>query len=100
MTALAWPSAPPTLTDGLVTLRAWAPRDASAVFEACQDGSIQRWTRIPVPYEGRHATGFVGELAEQQWSSHQGAPFASREQRPYDLPSLFLGLVISEPHGE
>ncbi len=41
---------PITLTDGVVTLRAWAPGDAPAVFAACQDPEIQRFLPVPRPY--------------------------------------------------
>lgn len=71
-----WPQDVPTLTDGVVTLRAWRPEDAEAVHAACQDPEIQRWTRIPVPYLPEHATWFVQELSAQEWESGHGAPFA------------------------
>ncbi len=75
-TSLAWPTAPPTLTDGQVTLRAWEPEDADAVFAACQDAEIQRWTRVPSPYLAEHAAGFVGGFSARQWAARQGASFA------------------------
>jgi RimJ/RimL family protein N-acetyltransferase len=71
-----WPSSPPILTGGSLRLRAWDPKDADAVFAACQDPGIQRWTRVPAPYEPQHAAGFVGELAASQWAAGTGAPLA------------------------
>lgn len=47
------------LTGDLVELRHWQSSDAAAVFEACQDAEIQRWTAVPVPYTKADAEGFV-----------------------------------------
>ena len=41
---------PVVLTDGVVTLRAWQPDDAPAVFDACQDPLISRFIPVPLPY--------------------------------------------------
>lgn len=75
-----WPPSPPVLADDAVALRAWRDSDATAVFEACQDPEIQRWTRVPVPYLTEHAVGFVAN-APRAWNSGGAAPFAlvSRE---------------------
>ena len=51
----------PTLTGPRVRLRPWRADDVDAVFAACQDAEIQRWTQVPVPYAREHAEGFVGE---------------------------------------
>ncbi|MFZ0324419.1 MAG: GNAT family N-acetyltransferase [Actinomycetes bacterium] len=59
---------PTTLRDGDLLLRPWAADDAGAVFEACQDPEIQRWTLVPVPYTVDDARGYVSgrdELWEQ-----------------------------------
>ncbi|UOY01170.1 GNAT family N-acetyltransferase [Blastococcus sp. PRF04-17] len=53
-----------SLSGPRVRLRPWRPDDADAVFAACQDPEIQRWTEVPVPYLREHAVAFVGELAE------------------------------------
>ena len=76
MFELNWPESAPTLADGDVTLRPWRGADAEAVFRACQDEQIQRWTRVPAPYLHEHASDFVGELAAEQWALRMGAPFA------------------------
>jgi RimJ/RimL family protein N-acetyltransferase len=50
-------------TDELL-LRPWSPRDAEAVFRACQDPVLHRWlTGLPRPYRIADAAAFVGELA-------------------------------------
>ena len=76
MTALAWPTVVPVLSDGSVTLRPWRADDMGDVLAACQDAEIQRWMDIPVPFLAHHAAEFIGEQATQQWSSQRGTPFA------------------------
>ena len=56
-------------------LRPWRPGDVPAVFAACQDAEIQRWTQVPVPYLREHAEGFVTEIAASTWADG-GALFA------------------------
>ena len=46
-----------------VRLRPWRTDDADAVFAACQDEDIQRWTLVPVPYGREDAEAFVGSVA-------------------------------------
>lgn len=65
----------PTLTGRAVRLRPWRADDVAAVFAACQDPEIQRWTEVPVPYRREHAVGFVGERAPETWAAG-GALFA------------------------
>jgi ribosomal-protein-alanine N-acetyltransferase len=48
-----------TLTDGVVTLRAWRDDDAPAVFTACQDPLIARFIPIPQPYSEDDGRAFV-----------------------------------------
>jgi RimJ/RimL family protein N-acetyltransferase len=59
---------PIRLSNGVVLLRPWEPADADAVWRACQDADIQRWTRIPVPYLRAHAEGFVAD-SPSAWAS-------------------------------
>jgi RimJ/RimL family protein N-acetyltransferase len=51
--------APPTLTDGEITLRPARPADIPAMVEACQDPEIPHWTRVPVPYTREDAERFL-----------------------------------------
>ena len=68
----------PTLAGSRVRLRPWHPDDAPAVYAACQDTELQRWTEVPVPYLPEHAEGFVGPLAVETWAEG-GAAFAVEE---------------------
>ncbi|MGK5738488.1 GNAT family N-acetyltransferase [Micromonospora sp. URMC 103] len=63
------------IEDGLL-LRPWRADDAEAVYRACQDPDIQRWTTVPRPYLPEHARGFVTEFAAGAWAGGTGAPFA------------------------
>jgi RimJ/RimL family protein N-acetyltransferase len=65
----------PTVTGRRVRLRPWRADDADAVFAACQDDDIQRWTQVPVPYRAQHAEGFVSGTAPDTWAEG-GALFA------------------------
>ena len=53
-------------TDRLV-LRPPAADDVDAIFEACQDPEIPRWTTVPSPYTREHAEGFV-DLIARWWA--------------------------------
>ncbi len=50
----------PPLGDGVVRLREPAGRDLHAVVSACRDPSVQRYTRVPVPYEEADGRAFIG----------------------------------------
>ncbi|MFE9688675.1 GNAT family N-acetyltransferase [Micromonospora sp. NPDC005806] len=63
------------IEDGLL-LRPWRAEDADAVYRACQDPDIQRWTTVPRPYLPEHALGFVTGVSGQAWAEGTGAPFA------------------------
>ena len=65
----------PTLRGQRVRLRPWRPDDVDAVFDACQDVEIQRWTEVPVPYRRPDAEAFVGRVSAETWA-RGGALFA------------------------
>jgi len=49
----------PDLSDGVVRLRLPDRADVDAIYEACQDPAIVRFTRVPFPYSRLHAQAFV-----------------------------------------
>jgi RimJ/RimL family protein N-acetyltransferase len=55
---------PVELLAGDLLLRPFRPEDAGAVFDACQDPEIQRWTTVPMPYTRADAEEFVGACTE------------------------------------
>ena len=68
----------PTLPGRRVRLRPWRADDAAAVYAACQDAELQRWTEVPVPYLPEHAEQYVGPVAADTWAAG-GALFAVEE---------------------
>jgi RimJ/RimL family protein N-acetyltransferase len=71
---------PVEITEAGLLLRAWRPDDAEAVYQACQDPDIQRWTTLPSPYLMAHAVSFVVEHAPAAWTDGTGAHFAVLQQ--------------------
>jgi RimJ/RimL family protein N-acetyltransferase len=78
--------------DGLL-LRAWQPDDAEAVFRACQDPLIHRWTLVPSPYTMADAELFTGPLTQKSWASESSAPLGIFDARTGDLLGA-TGLVV------
>jgi RimJ/RimL family protein N-acetyltransferase len=54
----------PPLTDGVVTLRAYAEADIPALVAICQDPEIPRWTLVPSPYGEADARAWFEHVAE------------------------------------
>ena len=59
----------PTLTDGVVTLRAPVSSDVMGSFEQCQDPLTQEWTRIPVPYTLDDANIYMYHFIPRGWET-------------------------------
>jgi RimJ/RimL family protein N-acetyltransferase len=58
---------PLTLTTDRLLLRPLEPGDVDAVYAACQDPEIPRWTTVPSPYTREHATDFIGRICAEGW---------------------------------
>jgi RimJ/RimL family protein N-acetyltransferase len=54
---------PVTLSTERLTLSVVTTDDVDAIFEACQDPTIQRYTTVPSPYARIHAEDFVQKAA-------------------------------------
>ncbi len=67
-----------TLYTTRLTLSVPTEADVDAIFEACQDAAIQRFTTLPSPYEREHAEGFI-TLARTRWAEGVEATWALRE---------------------
>ena len=52
--------------------------DADAIFAACQDERLQRYTTVPSPYTREHAEGFI-EKSRGWWESGSEATWAIRD---------------------
>jgi RimJ/RimL family protein N-acetyltransferase len=59
---------------GGLLLRPWREADSGAVYRACQDPEIQRWTRVPSPYLPEHARQLTTEVSPSAWATGSGAP--------------------------
>jgi RimJ/RimL family protein N-acetyltransferase len=73
----------PTLTDGVVTLRAHRAEDVVAAMEQSLDAESQRWTTVPVPYERTDAEFFVTELMPRGWAENTEWGFALEAEGRY-----------------
>jgi RimJ/RimL family protein N-acetyltransferase len=74
---------PVTLHTERLVLSVPVESDVDAIYEACQDPDIQRYTTVPSPYERSHAEGFVARVAgrwqsgvEQTWAIREGGELA------------------------
>lgn len=52
--------------------------DVDAIYDACQDADIQRYTTVPSPYERHHAEEFIPRVAAQ-WDEGVHLTWAMRE---------------------
>lgn len=59
----------PTLTDGVVTLRAPSDEDVEGSLEQCRDPLSRRWTAVPVPYSRDDAKTFLRHVIPGGWDS-------------------------------
>lgn len=67
-----------TLRTARLELSTPTANDIDAIFEACQDTAIQRFTTVPSPYERQHAEGFI-TYAAQRWDDGLEATWTIRE---------------------
>src|SRR3954447_18264602 len=63
------------LTTPRLLLRPIGPADVDAVYAACQDPQIQRWTTVPSPYLREHAEQFACDYAPKAWAAGDAALF-------------------------
>jgi ribosomal-protein-alanine N-acetyltransferase len=94
---MRFPDEVPSLTDGVVTLRAHRPDDAEAVWEQCQDPLSQQWTTVPVPYSRNEAVEFIARVGDS-WTDDQMWNFAI-ETDGGSGPGRFGGTIGLDPKG-
>jgi RimJ/RimL family protein N-acetyltransferase len=61
------PTSAPTLTDGVVTLRAHTADDVDGLVALARDAETVRWTRIPEPYGPADARRWIEETVPAGW---------------------------------
>src|SRR5690606_28185365 len=90
------------LREAGLLLRPWRPDDAQAVYLACQDPEIQRWTTVPSPYRLEHAEHFVTSHNDKAWAEGTGAPFGVFDPKTDELlgSSGFISLRADLGEGE
>ena len=88
------------ISAGRLHLRPWQAGDADAVFEACQDPEIQRWTRVPSPYALSDAHEFVTVRSPQGWQDGTAASFAVLDATSGRLQAAIVLFDIAEGSAE
>ena len=91
------------LTSSRLTLDSISASDAAAVFEYCQDPDIQRYTRVPLPYERNHAEYFTEVYATEAasgaalclWAVRSNSQLVGTAELRFD--SAELGYWIGQP---
>ena len=69
---------PVTLRTERLELSLPTDADVDAIFEACQDPGIQRYTPVPFPYDRSHAEGFVAQVPKD-WEAGKNLTWAIYE---------------------
>ncbi|MBJ7288699.1 GNAT family N-acetyltransferase [Williamsia sp.] len=70
---MEWPRYIPTLTDGVITLRALEPSDVDDVLETASDPASEAFTTVPSPYTRQDAVEFVETNAAKVWPGFEVA---------------------------
>ena len=87
--------APPVLTDGVVTLRAWTVDDADDVARACDDPLTAQWLPVPSPYTPEDGLFYVGTICPTEWANGTMANLAVTDAGTGEL----LGACGLKLHG-
>lgn len=86
-----WPTQVPTLRHGLITLRPVRESDIEAIYQACQDPFIPRFTTVPSPYTMTHAQFFVREQEPARFASKSELLFVITDG--HEGEEKFSGLI-------
>ncbi len=89
----------PTLTDGIVTVRAPTDDDIEGSYEQCQDPASQRWTTIPVPYTRDDARRYLRHIIPDGWETDREWGFVV-EARDDTGTARFAGAISLRNEGE
>jgi RimJ/RimL family protein N-acetyltransferase len=88
------------ITAGRLHLRPWQASDADAVYEACQDPEIQRWTRVPSPFSHADAVEMVTVRSPLGWQSGTAASWAVLDSTTARLLGCVLLFDIADGDAE
>lgn len=89
----------PTLTDGVVTLRAPQDGDAPDAVEQSRDPVSRQWTTVPVPYDLEDARRYLRHLIPGGWESDTEWGFVVEATDPDTGAARFAGSVSLRNHG-
>ncbi len=87
------PTTPPTLTDGVVTLRAHRADDLPRMVEQCRDPLSIAWTTVPVPYAESDAEEYALRVLPAGWTEGTEWAFA------VELEGRYAGTVSLRDEG-
>jgi RimJ/RimL family protein N-acetyltransferase len=77
------PKTAPTLTDGVVTLRAHRPDDVARIVEQSRDPVSIAWTTVPVPYAESDAEDYALRVLPSGWAEGSEWAFAVEVEGRY-----------------
>lgn len=86
---------PPTLTDGVVTLRPWSVADAEDCARACNDPETVRWLPVPSPYTLADAEGYISGYIAGSWADGTAAELAVTDATTGELLGA-MGLKLHQ----
>ena len=90
---MRFPEDVPTLSDGVVTLRAPRPEDVPGVVEQCVDPVSVQWTTVPVGYGEDDAREFLEQDVPQMWRTDTEYLFVVEADRD-GVPSYAGNLAL------
>ena len=85
------------LTDGVVLLREWRDEDRDALVEMANDETVQRWTRVPVPYTRDDADHWFALTRTTRAAGHEAAFAITDAATGEILGSVDLRVHPSDP---
>lgn len=94
-----FPDDVPTLTDGVVTLRAHRLSDVDEIVVQCTDPDSIRWTVVPTPYDQAMGKSWVTTDVPVGWAARRDLNFAIEAEHP-DGRRKFSGSIALRPMGE
>lgn len=96
---MRFPDDVPTLTDGVVTLRAHRQSDVPALTEQATDPVMVAWTTVPVPSSDDSSRHFATEIIPGAWEAGRSWAFAVEADDESGTPR-FCGTVELRDEGE
>jgi RimJ/RimL family protein N-acetyltransferase len=88
------------LTDGVITLRPLDEGDLDALYVACQDPEIARWTSVPAPYHREDAIAYLDRVVAEEAAGKWRAFLAVDEGEALLGSFALLELARGDGYGE